>query len=74
MNSIALSTYVQRASESVFDRLVVGGAKNVDRSTAIMARIRKGVSDDDKTTHPCFIVSRVDSKRSSPFQIRVSEG
>ena len=74
MNSIALSTYVQRASESVFDRLVVGGAKNVDRSTAIMARIRKGVSDDDKTTHPCFIVSRVDSKRSSPFQIQVREG
>ena len=70
-----MSTHVQHASESVFDhRLVVREAANVDRSTAIMARIRKGVSEDDQTTHPCFIVSRADSKRSSPFQIRVSEG
>ena len=74
LNSIALSTYVQHASGSVFDRLVVRGAENVDRSTAIMARIRKGVSEDDKTTHPCFIVSRADSKRLSPFQIQVREG
>ena len=69
-----ISLYVQHASGSVFDRLVVRGTENVDRSTAIMTRIRKGVSEDDKTTHPCFIVSRADSKRSSPFQIQVREG
>lgn len=64
---------LQHASGSVFERLVVREAKNVERSTAIMARIRKGVSEDDKTTHPCFIVSRADSKRSSPFQIQVAK-
>ena len=65
---------MQQASVSVFDRLVVRGAENIDRSTAIMARVRKGVSEDDKTTHPCFMVSRGDSKRSSPFQIQVRKG
>ena len=65
---------MQQASVSVFDRLVVRGAENIDRSTAIIERVRKGVSEDDKTTHPCFMVSRGDSKRSSPFQIQVREG
>ena len=64
---------MQHASKSVFDRLDVHETENIDRSIAIMARIRRGASEDDKTTHPCFIVSRGDSKRMSPFQIQVRE-